>query len=210
MPRSRNLTKIMLGIMVALLLAAGLIIPSGQADAQSCAAIHVVQPGENLFRIGLRYGVSWTVIQTVNGLTNPNHILVGRQLCIPGVGTGTITPPPPTPPYNYWPPAGIYPYITFNTRSAGVGDTLVIYGYRFPGGSTVDIFIAPRIPYGGTVYPSTASGSATVGADGTLTTNFTIPADVAGVPLRGGSFSILVRARTSGYYGFNWVVNPRP
>jgi len=60
------------------------------------------------------------------------------------------------------------------------------------------------------VYPDIASGTATVNADGTLTTSFTIPATVGGAPLRGNSFSILVRARSSGYHGFNFVTNPRP
>ncbi|MBO9308758.1 MAG: hypothetical protein J7551_03125 [Chloroflexi bacterium] len=54
-----------------------------------------------------------------------------------------------------------------------------------------------------------ASGVATVNADGMLTASFTIPATISGVPLRGDSFSILVRARGSGCCGFNFVTNPR-
>ncbi len=45
--------------------------------------IHTVQPGENLFRIGLRYNVTVDVIARANGLFNPNLIFVGQQLIIP-------------------------------------------------------------------------------------------------------------------------------
>jgi LysM repeat protein len=45
--------------------------------------IHVVQPGENAFRIGLQYNVTWDVIAAANGLINPNRIHIGQQLIIP-------------------------------------------------------------------------------------------------------------------------------
>jgi LysM repeat protein len=54
--------------------------------------IHVVQPGENLFRIGLRYGLRWDVIAAANGIFNPNAIYAGQRLIIPPGGTQ----PPPT------------------------------------------------------------------------------------------------------------------
>ena len=44
--------------------------------------IHVVQPGENLFRISLRYGTTVQAIMAANGLTDHN-IHVGQQLRIP-------------------------------------------------------------------------------------------------------------------------------
>ena len=44
---------------------------------------HVVQPGENLFRIGLRYGVTVNAITAANGLSNPSRIYVGQRLVIP-------------------------------------------------------------------------------------------------------------------------------
>jgi len=43
---------------------------------------HVVQRGENLFRIALRYGTTVEAIMAANGLTNHN-IYVGQQLRIP-------------------------------------------------------------------------------------------------------------------------------
>jgi LysM repeat protein len=48
--------------------------------------IHVVQSGENLFRIGLRYGLRWDVIAAANGLFNPNFVFAGQRLIIPAGG----------------------------------------------------------------------------------------------------------------------------
>ncbi|MCD4687362.1 MAG: LysM peptidoglycan-binding domain-containing protein [Anaerolineae bacterium] len=47
------------------------------------SARHVVQSGENLFRISLRYGVSMDAIAAVNGITNYALIYVGQVLIIP-------------------------------------------------------------------------------------------------------------------------------
>jgi len=44
---------------------------------------HVVQPGENLYRIALLYGVTWDAIARANGLWNPNLIYAGQVLVIP-------------------------------------------------------------------------------------------------------------------------------
>lgn len=56
--------------------------PLARAAPAADGIIHIVQPGENLFRIGLKYGVSWSAIMQANGLTSTN-IYVGQQLTIP-------------------------------------------------------------------------------------------------------------------------------
>ena len=53
------------------------------ASAQQGHTVHVVQPGENLFRISLRYGVSMSAIAQENGIANINLIFVGQALRIP-------------------------------------------------------------------------------------------------------------------------------
>ncbi|RIK72450.1 MAG: hypothetical protein DCC67_19245 [Planctomycetota bacterium] len=45
--------------------------------------IHTVQAGENLFRIGLRYGISYQELAAYNGISNPNVLSVGQQIKIP-------------------------------------------------------------------------------------------------------------------------------
>lgn len=57
--------------------------PTTQGTYYGNTVIHIVQPGENIFRIGLRYNVTWDVIARANGLYNPNLVFVGQQLIIP-------------------------------------------------------------------------------------------------------------------------------
>jgi LysM repeat protein len=45
---------------------------------------HTVQPGENLFRISLRYGLDWRVVAAANNIANPRLIYPGQVLIIPG------------------------------------------------------------------------------------------------------------------------------
>ncbi len=49
--------------------------------------VHVVQPGENLFRIALNYGLSTDALAQANGITNPTQIYAGQSLVIPGGST---------------------------------------------------------------------------------------------------------------------------
>lgn len=227
-PRMR---KFAFFLLVALFLsAAGLTLPT-PANAQAlCSPFHIVQQNENLYRIGLVYGVPWQVLGQLNGIRNPNHIYVGQVICLPpGVPVFPTQPPAtppavvvpvtptpivtpgipvtPVPPAVHFPAPGTIPSITFNTRNAPIGSTITITGTNFPGNADVDIFIAPRTPGVPSTYPSTASGTGRTNADGTLAVNFTIPAAVGPAPLIGTSFSILVRARGSGYYAFNYVWN---
>jgi LysM repeat protein len=54
----------------------------------------VVQRGENLFRIALRYGTTVQAIASANGIANPASIYVGQRLTIPtSGGTGTVPQP---------------------------------------------------------------------------------------------------------------------
>lgn len=55
---------------------------------------HVVQRGENLFRIGLKYGLSWQALQAANHLASPN-VYAGQTLIIPnGTSTSEVAPAP--------------------------------------------------------------------------------------------------------------------
>lgn len=57
------------------------------ATAQSGDQVtYVVQPGDNLFRIGLRFGVSAQEIARANGILNPNFVYAGQVLVIPRRG----------------------------------------------------------------------------------------------------------------------------
>jgi LysM repeat protein len=52
---------------------------------------HVVQPGENLFRIALHYGMTYQTVAAANGIVNPDLIYVGQRLTIPAEGTAEPT-----------------------------------------------------------------------------------------------------------------------
>ena len=58
------------------------------AAAGGCATrggiYHRVHPGENLFRIGKAYGVSYQRLSRVNKIPDPNRITVGQRIFVPG------------------------------------------------------------------------------------------------------------------------------
>ena len=108
--------------LVSLALVLGLlggIVP--MASAQGCAATYVVQPGDNLFRIALKFGLTTDVVARANGILNPNQIYVGQVLCIPGAG---YPPPPPPPPP---PPAGSCTWYTVKAGDS-LGKIALAYG----------------------------------------------------------------------------------
>jgi LysM repeat protein len=59
--------------------------PQPQPTASS--GIHVVQAGENLFRIALRYNTTVDAIVAANNLDDETQIYVGQRLIIPGADT---------------------------------------------------------------------------------------------------------------------------
>lgn len=48
--------------------------------------VHVVKPGENLFRIGLQYGYTVAELAAYNGIPNPHWIFPGQEIRIPPSG----------------------------------------------------------------------------------------------------------------------------
>jgi LysM repeat protein len=67
-----------------------------EGPAPMTTTTYVVQPGETLSLIARRYGMNWTVLAQVNGITNPDHVYAGQTLTIPAGGStdvGIIAPP---------------------------------------------------------------------------------------------------------------------
>lgn len=74
-----------------------LILPTGTIQAQSQdLPIYVVQPGDTINTIALRFGISAKDIIDTNQLSNPDVLEVGTTLKIPGLDgvTGEISPHP--------------------------------------------------------------------------------------------------------------------
>jgi LysM repeat protein len=86
------------------------------------ATVHIVQWGENLSLIAMRYGVTTSAIAQANGIANPNYIYAGQSLTIPG-GSSTPAPSGQT--------------TTYVVRA---GDTLSGVAYRY--GTTVNAIVS--------------------------------------------------------------------
>jgi putative chitinase len=90
-------------LVVVLAVLAMMVSMVGAANAQAlnggCGQIHTVKPGENLFRIALRYNVTVAKLQEWNAISNANLIFAGQQLCIQG---GATNPPPTGKVHTVW------------------------------------------------------------------------------------------------------------
>jgi len=65
---------------------AGLLLLAGLAacGGSKGGTVHVVKRGENLYRIGKAYGVSYEELAEANDLDDPSRIEVGQRLVVPG------------------------------------------------------------------------------------------------------------------------------
>jgi len=198
----RLLRLVILPILVIALLVA--FAPTHQAAAQTgCTRTHVVQSGQNLFRVGLLYNVQWTVLAQWNGITNPNYVYAGQTLCVsgpvvPSTG-GPIIPPPVSGPVTVYPgnPFGptTEPRIYF--PSVTLGQKFELRGYNYPRNTQVTIALTSL---GGLYY--VPYFTATTDASGQFYVLVNLPAEFV---TAGG---VAVEARTaSGYYGRNWFYN---
>ncbi len=57
--------------------------PTGTTPPTTGEQVHVVQPGENLFRIALGYGLTTNELAAYNGIADPTLIFVGQVIRIP-------------------------------------------------------------------------------------------------------------------------------
>jgi LysM repeat protein len=108
---------------------------AAEVAATTAETTHVVQAGENLYRIGLRYGLSWVTLAQYNNLPNASVVYVGQVLRIPGTGTPDTESPAET--------------VSYTVRR---GDTLFRIGQRF-GVSWVEIAEANGIVNPNQIYP---------------------------------------------------------
>lgn len=54
--------------------------------------VHIVQPGESLYRIGLQYGVSVSILAQANNIANTSQIYSGQSLVIPDLSNAVENP----------------------------------------------------------------------------------------------------------------------
>lgn len=163
--------------------------PPTNPPPATCQVSHIVQRGESLSWIGVRYGVLWTYIAQANNLSNPNRIYVGQKLCIPSSST---QPPPTTPP-----PAGTIP--TIKITSVVANESVAITTANFPANQQFDVLMGA---YGTKGINGTFVTSINSGVGGTFPATFSIPATWHNAD------RIAIRLQSSsGYYSFNWFYN---
>lgn len=58
--------------------------PASEGETPSSGeTVHIVQPGDNLYRIGLIYGFTYQELAAYNGIANPDRLEVGQEIRIP-------------------------------------------------------------------------------------------------------------------------------
>lgn len=117
---------VVLVVLATMLMLPGLTRTAAAAPAEQGYTVHIVQLGETLYAIAMRYGVSASAIASANNIYNPDLIFAGQRLVIPG----THAPPPPGP--HPTPPGSVY--------IVQPGDTLSSIAWRH--GTTVSALMA--------------------------------------------------------------------
>jgi hypothetical protein len=129
-----------IALLVALFIMAGsFFVVSPRVTRAECGVYHLILPGQNLFRISLRYGVSMHDIAAVNNIADIKVIYAGQRLYIPCVTAqgqvqvplgqyGLYGTPYPTITATYLPGTGTP--IPSNIIDAPIYDTVDCGGFR--------------------------------------------------------------------------------
>jgi LysM repeat protein len=149
--------------------------PAPTESPVASGTTYTVRPGDNLFRIALRFGTTTSALATENGITNPRLIFANQVLRIPSSATVPTTPTQPEPTQEpTQPPAG-------STYTVQVGDTLFRVAVRQ--GTTVAALVQengianPNIIFVGQVLRIPSAAPAGSGSE---TSNETNTEDVGG------------------------------
>lgn len=114
---------------------------------------YIVQPGDNLYQIGLRHNVDWREIQQLNNLAG-TWIYPGQSLLIPS-GEPVPTPAPTQPEVVPAEPVVVADVVPARTHTVQRGDTLFgiaqVYGVTWQDLATANAIANPRWIYAGQV-----------------------------------------------------------
>ena len=155
-----------------------------------CTATYTIQPGDSLWRIGLKYGVEWPQIAAKNGLANPGLIFAGQSLCLPEAGTVPVSTTTPAAP-------SAVP--TIEVLSVVADQSVTFKASNFPANKSVDVRMGKNgtLGVGGTLVTTVNAGS------GVFTGTYTIPAALKGQPV----IALRLESQWGGYYSYNWFYN---
>lgn len=88
----RAFTRRLGAVLALVVVLSALLVPAVSAAPEGAQVVYWVRPGDNLYGIAARFGVSAASIAAANNLRNWNFIYVGQPLVIPG---GYSSPPAP-------------------------------------------------------------------------------------------------------------------
>lgn len=169
-------------VIVALLAFVFAISSSVFAQPNPGETTHVVQRGENLYRISLRYGVTMASIAQRNNISNYNLIFSGQTLYIPagGVVVPTVAPKPGTTAVPATPPPATGTYKVVR------GDTLGSIARKFnttiQAIATLNKISNPNLIYTGQVLQISGTAPVPTPAPGSTAA----PVPTSSVPVAGG------------------------
>lgn len=198
------------GLLALIFLSVLMILGQPKAAEAQGGSTHVVQPGENLFRIALRYGFTVDYLAAVNGITDPTRIYVGQVLTIPDPGAppapapANLEPAPAPAPVEPAPPPAANPLYHTVQRGENLSRIAQLYGVSWVDIANANGLIDPSRIYAGQqlIIPG-ATGTAPLPAPVPVTDPAPAPAPVTGqrthVVQPGEHLAAIARA-----YGVTW------
>ncbi len=152
-----------------------------------CSTYHTIRWGENLFRIGLQYNLTWQPIADANKLSNPDLIFAGQVLCIPKFSSTSIGKNQ----------ASQIP--TFEILSVVRDKRVTIQADDFPSQTR---FVVTMGKYGTKGIGGFEVTTTETGSGGSFKAAYSIP-----YALRGDDQIAIRLQSSSGYYSYNWFYN---
>ncbi len=147
--------------------------------------VYWVRPGDNLFRIGIRYGVSYRYLASLNGIPNPNLIFAGTPLAVPCAPNPRPIPTPancaPSLTYTVQPGNNLFRIaLAYGSLVEWIRSANNLYGRVLRPGMELTVPCPGSVQYG--PVPEPPAGVATVAPPGEVVTPETTPATAVPPP----------------------------
>lgn len=173
--------------------------PAYGGSYQNICAYYLVRPGDDLYRIGLRYGMSWQTLALANHLYNPNRIYYGMRLAIPcskGYPSGYPQPNPYPQPKPY-PQPNPNPYPRPTTMPGGGGSSTVVMQNIMFNPGTITIHAGQAVTWRNGEAPASGIPHTTTSDTGVWGSQVLNP---------GGTFTF--KFNTPGTYNYHCMIHP--